>query len=371
VIRFLDLKYQYEAIREEIDAATARFFDSGHYILGAGLREFEERFAEHVGVTHCVGVGSGLEALQLLLRAYGIGPGDEVIVPSNTYIATWLAVTNVGAMPVPVEPDLVTYNLDRDQAEAAISERTKALLPVHLYGLPTPMTDLRELCKAHGLVLLEDAAQAHGAKYREQRAGSLGHAGAFSFYPSKNLGAFGDGGAITTDDQAIAERVRLLRNYGSPKKYENEILGFNSRLDELQARLLLVKLRYLDAWNDNRRRQADIYLEELKEADVVLPCNPEWAAPVWHVFVIRVRAREALANHLADGGIETLIHYPIPPHLQPAYGDLGWQRGTFPVSEEIHETVLSLPIGPHLSDDDIRTVAAAVRDYAPKSALRS
>jgi dTDP-4-amino-4,6-dideoxygalactose transaminase len=363
LIRFRDLRPQYAATQAEIASAVADFLESGHYILGSGLQEFEDRFAGYVGAEHCVGVASGLDALHLLLRAYEVGPGDEVIVPSNTYIATWLAVTHVGAIPVPVEPVPETYNLDPGRVEEAITSRTKVVLPVHLYGQPADIDPLGALAEAHDLIVVEDAAQAHGARYRGRRTGSLGHAAAFSFYPSKNLGAYGDGGAITTNDPKIAERVRLLRNYGSSSKYRNEVAGYNSRLDELQARLLLVNLRHLDGWNEQRRRQAAIYLRELRDTELILPEQPEWAEVVWHLFVVRASSRDDLGRHLGEAGIETMIHYPVPPHLQPAYEDLGMRRGSLPVSEEIHDTVLSLPIGPHLADDDVLTVAGAMRGY--------
>jgi dTDP-4-amino-4,6-dideoxygalactose transaminase len=363
MIRFLDPRNEYAAVREELEEAVERFFESGQYILGSGVSEFEDRFADYVGVNHCVGVGSGLDALELVLTAYGIGPGDEVIVPSNTYIATWLAVTNVGATPLPVEPDLETYNLDPDLVERAITTRTRVVLAVHLYGQPADMCSLSALARDRDLILIEDAAQAHGARDRGRRTGSLGHAAAFSFYPTKNLGAYGDGGAVTTDDSDIARQIRLLRNYGSPRKYENEVVGRNSRLDELQARLLVVKLGHLDAWNERRRRQAGIYLERLHHAGVVLPVRARQADPVWHVFVVRANDRDRLLAHLKDADIETLIHYPIPPHLQPAYRSLGMRRGSLPRSELIHDTVLSLPMGLHLSDDDVRTVADTIRTY--------
>jgi dTDP-4-amino-4,6-dideoxygalactose transaminase len=366
MIRFLDLRYQYSTLRAELEEAVRNFFESGHYILGSGVAELEARFADYVGVEYCVGVASGLDAIELLLRAYEIGPGDEVIVPSNTFIATWLAVSNVGATPVPVEPDIETFNIDPGLVEEAVTERTRAVLPVHLYGRPVEMTSLQGLAQAHDLIVLEDAAQAHGARHHGSRTGSLGHAGAFSFYPSKNLGAYGDAGAITTDDPEIVHRVRMLRNYGSPRKYENEIVGRNSRLDELQARLLTVKLAHLDAANQQRSQQAAIYLDELIDTSVVLPALCDHGDPVWYAFVVRSDSRDGLASHLAQADIETHIHYPIPPHLQRAYESLNMGRGSLPISERLHDTVLSLPIGPHLSEDDIRTVAAAVRDYAPR-----
>lgn len=352
-------------LQAELNKAIVEFFNSGHYVLGDGVRRFEAEFAAYVGVPYCVGVGSGLDALHLLLRAYGIGPGDEVIVPSNTYIATWLGVTHAGATPVPVEPDPRTYNLDVNRVEVAVTRRTRAIIPVHLYGQTTDMAPVMEIADRHGLRVIEDAAQGHGARYRGARAGSLGHAAAFSFYPTKNLGAYGDAGAITTDDLDVADRVRLLRNYGSEHRGHHRLAGFNSRLDELQARLLSVRLRYLDADNDVRRHQASNYLTAFDEGEVILPSVPTWAEPVWHAFVIRSTHRDELAAHLLAHDIQTLIHYPVPPHLSPAYADLGLTTGALPLAELLHNTVLSLPLGPHLSDDDVSEVAAAVRSFEP------
>jgi len=367
MIAFLDLRWQFDAVRDEVLAATEEFFESGRYMLGPGLERFEEEFARYCNVGHCVGVASGLDALALLLRAYDIGAGDEVIVPSNTYIATWLAVTSVGADPVPVEPIAATFNLDPARLTAAVTRRTKAIIPVHLYGLSADMDPIMQIAAKHDLMVVEDCAQAHGAQYRGTRTGGLGNCAAFSFYPSKNLGAFGDGGAVTTNDAAIAARVKLLRNYGSSRKYENEVIGVNSRLDELHARLLSVKLRWLERWNHERRRQAAIYLDVLGDAPVVLPTEPEHFRHVWHVFVIRSTRRDEIAAHLADNEIQTLIHYPTPPHLQPAYAHLNLGRGAFPQSEAIHDSVLSLPIGPHLSEEDVRHVAGIVRDFVTAS----
>src|SRR5262245_46017336 len=281
-VPFLDLKDTYLEIKDELDAAYQRVMNSGWYILGEEVTAFEKEFAEYCGARHCVGVGNGLEALQLILRAMGIGPGDEVIVPANTYIATWLAVSNAGATVVPVEPDERTFNLDPELIKAAITPKTKAILPVHLYGQPADMDPINEIARRRGLRVIEDAAQAHGACYRNRRAGSLGDAAGWSFYPTKNLGAYGDAGAVTTDDDALADRVRLLRNYGSVSKYYNEEKGINSRLDELQAAFLRVRLKYLAEWNRRRGRIAARYLEELRETDLILPAVCEGAEPVWH-----------------------------------------------------------------------------------------
>jgi dTDP-4-amino-4,6-dideoxygalactose transaminase len=306
-----------------------------------------------------VGVGSGLDALRLILLALEIGPGDEVIVPSNTFIATWLAVSQVGAAPIPVEPDPATHNITADLIEPSISDRTRAIMPVHLYGQPADMDPIIALGREHGLPVIEDAAQAQGALYRMRRAGSLGNAAAFSFYPGKNLGALGDAGAVTTDDDALAERLRMLRNYGSKRKYHHDLPGLNSRLDSLQAAFLRVKLRHLDKFNDRRRAVAAIYLEALRE-DVILPEVPSWAEPVWHLFVVRHRQRDQLQSALNDAGVETLIHYPIPPHRSGAYAE--YSHFELPVAEQLADEVLSLPIGPHLPKEQAERVIEAVRE---------
>ena len=363
-VAFLDLGRTYLEIRDELDAAYQRVMDSGWYILGAEVSAFEKEFAEYCGAKHCVGVANGLEALQLILRSYGIGAGDEVIVPANTYIATWLAVSNAGATVVPVEPDERTCNLDPRLIEAAITPRTRAVLPVHLYGQPAEMDVISDVAKRHGLKVIEDAAQAHGARFRDRRAGSLGDAAGWSFYPTKNLGAYGDAGAVTTDDDELADRVRLLRNYGARSKYLNEAQGINSRLDELQAAFLRVRLKHLDDWNRRRVRIAAKYLEELRDTELVLPGVCEGADPVWHLFVVRSNRRNELQTHLKSKGVKTLVHYPVPPHLQEAYGELGFSGGTFPISEAIHEEALSLPIGPQLGDSDVSRVIGAVRSFS-------
>lgn len=361
-VPFLDLKAPHVELRRELDEAIKRTLDSGWYILGEEVAAFEREFASYVGAKHCVGVGNGLEALRLTLVAAGVGPGDEVLVPANTYIATWLAVSYAGATPVPVEPDERTYNLDPARIEAALTDRTRVVLPVHLYGQPADMDPILKVSRRHGLFVLEDAAQAHGARYKGRRAGSLGDAAAWSFYPGKNLGALGDGGAVTTDDDALAERLRTLRNYGSKAKYINEEKGFNSRLDELQAAILRVKLRHLDAWNARRSAVADRYLEALADLPLHLPHVPQWADPAWHLFVVRHSQRDELTRHLRERGIGTLIHYPVPPHLQEAYRDLGGAEGDHPVTEAIHREVMSLPMGPHLDEDAVTAVVTALRD---------
>jgi dTDP-4-amino-4,6-dideoxygalactose transaminase len=361
-VPFLDLGATYRELRDEVDAATARVLQSGWYLLGAELESFERGFASYAGAAHGVGVANGLDALELGLRALDVRPGDEVIVPSNTYIATWLAVTAVGAVVVPVEPDERTYNIDPERIERAITSRTRVILPVHLYGQPADMDAINEIARRHGLRVLEDAAQAHGAKYKGRAVGSLGDVAAWSFYPGKNLGAYGDAGALTTNDPAIADRVRLLRNYGSRTKYVNEERGVNSRLDEVQAAILQVKLGKLDEWNARRVDGARLYSTLLADAGLQLPYVPEWASPVWHLYVVRAKDRNALQARLRERDVETLIHYPTPPHLQRAYADLGMGVGRFPASERIHREVLSLPIGPHMTDEQVRFVAACITD---------
>jgi len=359
-IPFLDLKPLYLEIKDELDAAYRRVMESGWYILGQEVESFEKEFAQYCGVKHCIGVGNGLEALHLIIRAMGIGPGDEVIVPANTYIATWLAVTYAGATPVPVEPDERTYNIDPNRIEEAITPRTRAILPVHLYGQPADMDPILEIAQRHKLKVIEDAAQAHGAKYKGKRTGGLGNAAGFSFYPGKNLGAFGDGGAVTTNDDGLAEQVSILRNYGSHTKYYNECKGFNSRLDELQAAFLRVKLKKLDEWNSRRQQIADVYLKELKGVEqIVLPYAPQWAEPVWHLFVIRSPKRDALQKHLEQNGIQTMIHYPVPPHKQQAYKEMNHLN--LPITERIHQEVLSLPMGPTITANQTRIVVGSIR----------
>lgn len=360
-VSFLDFVGPYEELKPELDAAYERFMRSAWYILGKECEAFEQEFAAYCCSKYCIGVGNGLEALHLLLRAYGVGKGDEVIVPSNTYIATWLAVSYADATVVPVECDSRTFNLDPARIEAAITPRTKAIMPVHLYGQTADMDPLMAIAAKYGLKVIEDNAQAQGARYKGRRTGSLGHAAGHSFYPGKNLGAYGDGGAITTDDAAVADRVRTLRNYGSKKKYYNEVKGYNSRLDEMQAALLRVKLKVLDQWNQRRAVVAQRYLQGMKPAaGLVLPFVPAWAEPVWHLFVIRHPNRDALQQKLNAAGIGTLIHYPVPAHLSGAYADAGWKRGDFPLAEAAADTVLSLPIGPHVSAEQAGMVIEAV-----------
>jgi dTDP-4-amino-4,6-dideoxygalactose transaminase len=366
-VPFLDLGRLHATIRERLDAAYQRVVDSGSFIMGAELEAFEAEFADYCGVKHCVGVGNGLEAIHLLLRAYGIGPGDEVIVPSNTFIATWLAVSECGAVPVPVEPRVDTHNLDPALVGGAITSRTRAIIPVHLYGQPADMDPINAIAAKHRLVVIEDAAQAHGARYRGRRAGSLGHAAATSFYPAKNLGALGDGGAVLTNDAAIAQKVRRLRNYGSDVKYRHDVAGQNSRLDELQAALLRVKLGVLDQWNAERRAVAVRYSTYLAGSGVGLPFVPGFIEPVWHLYVIRSKHRDALKAHLDQQGVSTVIHYPIPPHRQACYQDFRGHK--LPIAELLAGEVLSLPMSSALQGEEIAYVAESVAGFQ-KSAIR-
>jgi dTDP-3-amino-3,4,6-trideoxy-alpha-D-glucose transaminase len=363
-VPFLDLKPAYRELQGELEAAGRRVMESGWYILGEEVEAFEGEFAAYCGAKHCLGVGNGLDALILILRGHDIGPGSEVIVPANTYIATWLAVSSVGGTPVPVEPDSRTYNLDPGRIEAAITSRTRAIIPVHLYGQPAEMEAIRQIGLRHGLKIIEDAAQAHGARHQDRMAGNLGDVAAFSFYPTKNLGALGDAGAVVTNDDELAERIRVLRNYGSRSKYYNEVKGVNSRLDPIQASFLRVKLKHLDAWNARRHKVAQQYLKDLSGcADLILPKAAPAAEPIWHQFVVRHPLRDQLQGHLRETGVGTLVHYPVPPHLSGAYSDGGWKPGDFPATEELARTVLSIPIGPHLGDDAVAFVIRALQTF--------
>lgn len=362
-IPFLDVSWTYRELKEEIDDVLRKVLEKGHYILGEEVEAFESEFAKYCGVKHCIGVANGLEALQLILSSLNIGPGDEVIVPSNTYIATALAVSHVGAKPMLVEPDARTYNIDPNAIEVAIGPKTRAIIAVHLYGQAADMDPICKIAKKYKLMVIEDAAQAHGAYYNSKRVGGLGTAGAFSFYPGKNLGAFGDGGAITTNDSSIAEKLRILRNYGSRVKYVHEVIGFNSRLDELQAAVLRIKLRHLDSWNAKRVKIASHYLKALVNTALNLPHVPDWADPVWHLFVVRTSMRQKFQNHLNTAGIGTLIHYPTPIHLHAAYRDLKISIGNYPIAEQLANEVLSLPMGPHLTIAQAEHVCAAIHDF--------
>jgi dTDP-4-amino-4,6-dideoxygalactose transaminase len=362
MIDFLNLKKINEQYEIALLPAIQRVMVSGWYILGEEVDAFESEYATYCEAKYCVGVANGLDALHLGLLALGVGAGDEVIVPSNTYIATWLAVSQCGATPVPVEPDEATYNIDPARIEAAITSRTKVILPVHLYGQPADLDPILEVARKHGLKVLEDGAQAHGARYKGKRIGAHGDVVAWSFYPGKNLGALGDGGAITTDDPEIADRIRVLRNYGSREKYVNEVRGFNSRLDSLQAAILRAKLQHLDIANQVRRAISIQYLTGLAGIGITVPFVPDWAEPVWHLFVIRSKSREQLQAHLNEAGIGSLIHYPIPPHLQGAYADLKFGNGTLPIAERLAGEVLSLPISPVHAEVEIDAVITVLRD---------
>jgi len=360
-VDFLNLKRVNAPHEAGIREAIGRVIDSGWYVLGAETEAFEREFAAFCEVPHCIGVANGLDALHLVLRAYGIGEGDEVIVPSNTFIATWLAVSQAGATPVPVEPDPRTHNLDPARVEAAVTPRTRAIMPVHLYGQPADMAPLTDIARRHGLKVIEDAAQAHGARYRGRRAGGLGDAAGFSFYPGKNLGALGDGGAITTGDAELAAKLRKLRNYGSSVKYQHDVAGVNSRLDELQSAVLRAKLPALDAENAARAAVAAQYLLGLAGLPLQLPEVPEGMAPAWHLFVVATPERDALQAHLKSRGIGTLVHYPTACHLQGAYAGQAWPA--LPVAERLQGQVLSLPMAPYLSREEVGAVVAAVREF--------
>jgi dTDP-4-amino-4,6-dideoxygalactose transaminase len=360
--RFLDVGSTYTDLRGDLDAAYNRVMNSGWFVGGPELDAFEADFARYCGARYCIGVGNGLDALVLPLRAYGIGAGDEVIVPANTFVATWLAVSMSGAIPVPVDADAATMNIDLAQVEAAITPRTRAIMPVHLYGAPVVCSGLRDLTRKHGLKLVEDAAQAHGGMQGDRRVGTLGDVAGFSFYPGKNLGAFGDGGAVVTDDAALAGAVRMLGNYGARVKYHHDRAGGNSRLDSLQAAFLAVKLKHLDAWNRQRQAIADVYLRRLaSNGDLRLPMVAPGTEAVWHLFVIRHCARDVLRDKLAARGVETALHYPIANHRSGAFA-AAYGAHDFPVTDAICASCLSLPIGPHLSVEEAGEIAEIVHE---------
>lgn len=363
MIPFLALKAAYDELATELDEAVLRASRSGRYIGGSEVEQFEADFAAYTQAKYCVGTGNGLDALILALRALDVGTGDEVIVPSHTFIATWLAVSAVGATPVPVEPPLGHYNIEVEAIKQAITPKTKVIMPVHLYGIPADMDAICALAKQHGVYVIEDAAQAHGAKVRGKRIGSHGDVVAWSFYPGKNLGALGDGGAITTNNEAIANHIRMLGNYGSSKKYFNDERGVNSRLDPIQASVLSVKLKYLDTWNSRRQHIAQQYSSGFLDKNIQLPEVPDWASAVWHLYAIRIQKRDELKMYLADNKIQTLIHYPVAPHMQSAYKDLGFKAKQFPIAEQYANQVLSLPIGPQLNDTDVSTIIDTINLY--------
>jgi len=363
MIKSTDFSFVTKRINRELKEATNRVIDSNWYILGKEVENFEREFADYLGVKYCVGVGNGLEALHIILKAYGIGEGDEVIIPSNTYIATALAVSYAGAVPIMVEPNERTCNINSDLIEEKITKKTKAIMPVHLYGQACNMNPINEVAKKYNLKVIEDTAQAHGATYKGRKCGALGDASGFSFYPTKNLGALGDAGAITTNDEDLAKKIKALRNYGSQKHYYNKYMGFNSRLDEMQAAILRVKLRHLEEFNEERKKIAQFYLNNLQDTDLILPHVPEWTEPVWHQFVIRSKKRDKLQGYLKSKGIGTLIHYPLPIHLQEAYKGLGYKKGDFPLAEKIANEVLSLPMWVGLKKEEIKMVCNVINNF--------
>ena len=363
LVPLVDLAAQYRTIAPEVEQAAAKVLREADFILGSEVKRFEQEFAEFCESRYAVGVDSGTSAIELALRAYEIGAGHEVITAANSFIATSLAVSHAGATPVLIDVDPRTYTIDVAVIEQAITPRTKAIIPVHLYGHPAYMDRIQEIAERHRLVVIEDACQAHGARYRGRRVGSWSHASAFSFYPGKNLGAYGDGGMVVTNDQRIAQRVEMLRNYGQQEKYHHLFRGYNRRLDTLQAAVLRVKLRYLERWNEARRRNAALYHKLLKGSGVGLPSEAADARSAWHLYVIRVGHRDALREHLASRGISTGVHYPIPIHLQPAYQDLGHKAGDFPISESCARSILSLPMYAELVRRQIELVAEAIREF--------
>lgn len=361
MIKFLDLYKINEQYRNEIDEKIKQVLDSGWYLLGQQDELFEKHFAEFCGTKHCIGCANGLDALNLIIKGFGFSKGDEIIVPANTYIASILAISMNDATPVLVEPDINTYNINPDLIEDKITDKTKAIMVVHLYGQAVQMDKIWELAKKYNLKIIEDSAQAHGAYYKNKRVGNLGDASGFSFYPGKNLGCMGDGGCITTNDDKLAEKIRALRNYGSHKKYCNLYKGINSRLDEIQAGILDVKLPYLDKDNQKRRQIAQYYLDNIKNEKIILKKSYDDLANVWHIFPVRTNNRDRLQEHLKENDIQTLIHYPTPPHKQEAYKE--WNNLSFPVTEEIHKTILSLPISPVMTNEEIKKVVEVVNAF--------
>jgi dTDP-4-amino-4,6-dideoxygalactose transaminase len=367
-IPFLNLSWQHDLIEEAVQKAFARVYDRNWFILGKEVDLFEKEFAAYHDVPHCIAVGNGLDALTLSLQACGIRPGDEVIVPAHTYLATWLAVTRLGAVPVPVDADPATSNIDVDKIPDRVTERTRVIVPVHLYGQPCNMTRIDELSRQLGLIIVEDNAQSHGAMWREKLTGSFGSVNATSFYPTKNLGALGDGGAVTTFDDSYARFVRANRNYGCEQRHHATYQGMNSRLDEIQAAVLRIKLLYLERWNEERRSLASCYLERLNDIPgLILPRADKEALHVYHLFVIQSPRRDKLRDHLAGAAIETMIHYPIPPHQQQAFRDLNFRKGDFPVAEQIAEQAISLPLWPGMKETEVDRVCSAVRAFCLKA----
>ena len=361
-VPFVNLRAQYDALKPRIDAAIASVLARSAYISGADVDDFQKWFAAFCGVRHAIGVSSGTRALELVLRGLNVGSGDEVVTSANTFIATAAAITAAGARPVLIDVDEASGNLDPDRLEAAITAKTKAIIPVHLYGRPAAMREILDIAKRRNIAVVEDAAQAHGAKYRGARTGSLGTAGCFSFYPTKNLGAFGDAGMVTTNDDALAERIRLLRDHGRISKYEHAVVGYTARLDNLQAAVLRVQADMLDEWNAKRRQVAKWYRERLG-APLVCPADDPQDEPVYHLYVVRVPKRDEFRAHLEANGIATAIHYPVPVHLQPAYRELGYSEGDFPVTERLTREIVSLPMHPFLQQADVQYVATVAAEY--------
>lgn len=362
-IPFVDLVSQYQNLKNQILPAMENVMGKAQFILGEDVGLFEQEFAHYCASKFAISVDSGTSALELILRAYDIGPGDEVITAANTFIATTLAISATGAQPVLVDINPETYNIDAEKIEAAISDKTKVIMPVHLYGQPADMDKINEIAKIHQLVVIEDACQAHGAKYRGQPAGSLGHAAAFSFYPGKNLGAYGDGGAAVTNDEDIAGKIKLLRDYGQKKKYQHLMKGYNHRLDTLQAAVLRIKLPLLNEWNAARRKNAERYGEQLRDMELILPKDADFAESVYHLYVVRVQYRDALLKHLQSAGVSAAIHYPIPIHLQTAYQDLNYKQGDFPITEKYANEIISLPMFPEMGSEQMKYVADTIRSF--------
>jgi dTDP-4-amino-4,6-dideoxygalactose transaminase len=371
MIPLVDLKAQYQTIKTEIDAAISRVIESTSFILGPEVEGFEQAFAEYVGARFCIGVNNGTAAVQLALMACGIGQGDEVIVPTNSFFATAESVSTAGATPVFVDADRTSYTIDTSKIEAVITPRTRAIMPVHLYGQSADLDPIFEIAKRHHLLVIEDAAQAHGAEYKGRRVGALGQAGCFSFYPGKNLGAYGEAGALVTNDESVARQARLLRDHGSTSKYEHEIIGYNFRIEALQAAVLRVKLGHLNAWNDLRRAHAASYGELLKDSNLVLPQEASYARHIFHCYVVQSESRDALRDQLLAAGIQTGVHYPIPIHLQKAYASLGYRREDFPETERLCDRVLSLPIFPELRQEQLAAIAGAIKSKTGESILAS
>ncbi len=361
MIKFLDLYKINERLRKEINGKITQVLDSGWYLLGEETENFEQNFAKYCGVKHCIGVANGLESLNLIIRGYGFAQGDEIIVPANTYIASILAISENGCTPILVEPDINTYNINPDLIEKKITSKTKAIMVVHLYGQAVQMQKIWALAQKYNLKIIEDSAQAHGAKYQNKRVGSLGDASGFSFYPGKNLGCVGDGGCVTTNDDELAQKIKALRNYGSHKKYHNVFIGMNSRLDEIQAGILDIKLKFLDEDNQKRKEIAKYYRKNIKNSNIILPNVYAEDAHVWHLFVVRTKQRDNFQKYLLDNEIQTIIHYPIPPHKQECYKL--WNNLSYPITEEIHKSVLSLPISPVMSNDEVKKVVEVINEY--------